>query len=67
MLLFTAVSKIICTIGTWLGSLLYPVLYLHLRTNQKDRSRLYVMLNGGLAETGDLLLLKLCIVHNCFF
>lgn len=54
VLLLTAASKIICTAGTWLGSLLLfaSALYLHLRTNQKNRSRLYVMLKGGLAQTG---------------
>lgn len=69
MLLLTAASKIICTAGTWLGSLLLfaSALYLHLRTNQKNRSRLYVMLKGGLAQAGAWLLLKLCAVHNCFF
>lgn len=69
VLLLTAASKIICTAGTWLGSLLLfaSALYLHLRTNQKNRSRLYVMLKGGLAQAGAWLLLKLCAVHNCFF
>lgn len=49
------------------SSAIASALYLHLRTNQKNRSRLYVMLKGGLPQTGDWLLLKLCAVHNCFF